>query len=83
MTIYEDSESLENVEKLSYVLGSELWESKFDGLLALVKEYIVDVWKIRKLNCMIVTQDPVYDSILSLHLGRGVVSLNGKLGQKW
>ena len=45
---YEDFESLENVEKLSYVLGSELWESKFDGLLALVKEYIVDVWKIRK-----------------------------------
>ena len=22
-------------------IGSELWESKFDGLLALVKEYIV------------------------------------------
>ena len=45
---YEDFESLENVEKSSYVLGSELWESKFDGLLALVKEYIVDVWEIQK-----------------------------------
>ena len=45
---YEDFESLENVEKSSYVLGNELWESKFDGLLALVKEYIVDVWGIRK-----------------------------------
>ena len=45
---YKDFESLENVEKSSYVLGSELWESKFDGLLALVKEYIVDVWEIRK-----------------------------------
>ena len=22
-------------------IGSELWESKFDGLLALVKEYVV------------------------------------------
>ena len=35
---YENFESLENVEKSSYVLGSELWESKFefDGLLALV-----------------------------------------------
>ena len=32
---------IENVEKSSYVLGSELWESKFDGLLALVKEYVV------------------------------------------
>ena len=30
-------------------IGSELWESKLDGLLALmVKEYIVDVWEIRK-----------------------------------
>ena len=47
---YEDFESLENVEKSSYVLGSELWESKFDGLLALVKEYVVDVWEIRKHN---------------------------------
>ena len=47
---YEDFESLENVEKLSYVLGSKLymWESKFDGLLALVKEYVVDVWGIQK-----------------------------------
>ena len=41
-----DFESLENVEKSFYVLGSELWESKFDGLLALVN--IVDVWEIRK-----------------------------------
>ena len=24
---------LDNIEKLSYMLGSELWESKFDGLL--------------------------------------------------
>ena len=30
------------------MLGSELWESKFNGLLALVKEDIVDVWEIRK-----------------------------------
>ena len=36
---HEDFESLENVEKSSYVLGSELWESKFDGFLGLVKEY--------------------------------------------
>ena len=61
---YEDFESLDNVEKSSYVLGSELWESKFDGLLSLVKEY---VWKIRKHNYM--TQDLVNNSILSLYLG--------------
>ena len=41
-------ESLDKVEKSSYVLGSELWESKFDGLLSLVKEYIIDVWEIQK-----------------------------------
>ena len=67
---YEDFESLKNVEKSSYVLGSELWESKFDGLLALVKEYIVDVWEIRK--------HKLYDSDsgsgLQLHTQRGVVS---------
>ena len=73
---YEDFESLDNVEKSSYVLGSELWESKFDGLLALVKEYIVDVWEIRK--------HKLYDSDSgsglqlgtqsSPNLGRGVVS---------
>ena len=40
---YEDFESLENVEKSSYVLCSELWEIKFNGLLSLVKEYIADV----------------------------------------
>ena len=43
---YEDFESLDKVENLSYVLGSELLESKFDGLLNLVKEYIVDMWEI-------------------------------------
>ena len=29
MTIYEDFELLDNVEKSSYVLGSELWKRKF------------------------------------------------------
>ena len=43
-----DFESLDNVDNLSYVLGSELWESKFNGLLSLVKEYIVDVWEMRQ-----------------------------------
>ena len=84
---YEDFESLENVEKSSYVPGSELWESKFNGLLALVKEYIVDVWEIRKHKLLIVTQD------LQLHTQsspgersgkfsqNGKFSLNGKFSQ--
>ena len=74
---YEDFESLENVEKSSYVLGSELWESKFDGLLALVKEYIVDVWEIRK--------NKLYDSDsgsgLQLHAWSSPGERNGKFSQ--
>ena len=74
---YEDFESLENVEKSSYVLGSELWESKFDGLLALVKEYIVDVWEIRK--------HKLYDSDsgsgLQLHTQSSSGERSGKFSQ--
>ena len=80
---YEDFESLDKVEKSSYVLGSELWESKFDGLLSLVKEYIIDVWEIRK--------HKLYDSDSGpdqqLHSRslpgerNGKFSQNGKFGQ--
>ena len=79
---YEDFQSLDKVEKLSYLLCSELWESKLDGLLSLVKEYVIDVWEIRK--------HKLYDS--DSGLGRqlhsqsspgernGRFSQNGKLG---
>ena len=30
------------------MLGSEHWEKNFKSLLCLVKEYIVDVWEVRK-----------------------------------
>ena len=36
------------LEKISCVLGSEHWEKNFKSLLFLVKEYIVDVWEVRK-----------------------------------
>ena len=45
---YADFEVLNNVEKTSYALGSELWEQNFKSLLSLVKEFIVNVWKVRK-----------------------------------
>ena len=77
MTIYEDLESLENVEKSSYVLGSELWESKFDGLLALVKEYVVDVWEIRKHKLY----DSDSESGLQLHAWSSPGERNGKFSQ--
>ena len=65
---YEDFELLNNVEKSYYVLRSELWESKFDGLLSLVKEYIVYVWQIRK-HKLYDSDSGLVNSILSLLLG--------------
>ena len=38
---YEDFKSLKNVEKSSYVLGSELWESRFYGLFSLVNNIYI------------------------------------------
>ena len=76
MTIYEVFKSLENVEKSSYVLVSELWESKFDRLLALVKEYVVDVWEIRKHKFVIVTQES--GSGLQLHARSSTEERKGK-----
>ena len=34
----------------SFVLGCELWMENFDSMLALVKEYIIDVWEVRKVK---------------------------------
>ena len=42
---YEDFESLDKADKSSYVLGSELWESKFDELLSLVTHVRTNVTK--------------------------------------
>ena len=80
---YEDFESLDNVEKSSYVLGSELWESKFDGLLSLVKEYIIDVWEIRKHKLYDSDSGPGQQlhSRSSPGERNGKFSQNGKFGQ--
>ena len=79
---YEDFESLDKVEKSSYVLGSELWESKFDGLLSLVKEYIIDVWEIRKHKLYDSDSGPGQQlhSRSSPGERNGKFSQNGKLG---
>ena len=45
---FKDFETLDNIEKASFVLGCELWTKNFDALLALVKEYIIDLWEVRK-----------------------------------
>ena len=41
-------EQLSDVDKTAYVLGSELWEENFEDTLRLVKEFIIDVWEVRK-----------------------------------
>ena len=80
---YEDFESLDKVEKSSYVLGSELWESKFDGLLSLVKEYIIDVWEIQKHKLYDSDSGPGQQlhSRSSPGERNGKFSQNGKFGQ--
>ena len=32
------------------MLGSELWEDDFSSMLDLVKNYIVDIWKLRRVS---------------------------------
>ena len=41
-------EQLSDIDKTAYVLSSELWEENFEDMLGLVKEFIVDVWEVRK-----------------------------------
>ena len=40
---YSNFDSLNSLEKISCVLGSELWENDFGPLLTIVKEFLVDV----------------------------------------
>ena len=59
------------------MLGSELRESKFNGFLSLAKEYIVDMWEIRK--------HKLYDSDSGsgehLHFQSSSGERNGKFSQ--
>ena len=74
--------SLYNVGKSSYVLVSELWESKFDGLPSLVKDYIVDVWGIHKHKLYDSDSGPGHQHHFQSSPGErnGKFSQNGKLG---
>ena len=65
------------------MLGSELWKSKFDGLLNLVKEYIIDVWEIPKHKLYDGDSGPSQKlhSRSSPGERNGKFSQNGKFGQ--
>ena len=47
---FKDFEALDNVERVSFALGCEPWTENFDSMLALVKEYIIDVWEVRNVK---------------------------------
>ena len=68
---FEDFESLDNFEKASFVLDSELGEDDFSSMLDLVKDYIVDVLELRKAR--------LYDKNLSFPQAQCKNS-SGKLG---
>ena len=47
---FKDFEALDNIERASFVLGCELWTENFNSMLALVKEYLIDLWVVRKVK---------------------------------
>ena len=48
--LFKDFEALDNTERVSFVLGCELWTDNFDAMLALVKEHISNLWEVRKVK---------------------------------
>ena len=44
---FEHFQSLDSFEKSSYVLGSEAWEEYSSGLLGLIKDFVLSVWRTR------------------------------------
>ena len=49
---FEHFDALDSLGKLSFILGSELWEEHFDSLLPLVKDYVVNIWEEWKIKVM-------------------------------
>ena len=75
---FEHFDALDSLGKLSFILGSELWEEHFDSLLPLVKDYVVYIWEVRKINYMVMThpslspQPEIWGNLLGLR-GRVVI----------
>ena len=55
---YSNFDLLNNLGKTSYALDSELWEDAFGFLFSIVKEFLVDVWKSRKLKLYCLSWSP-------------------------
>ena len=46
---FERFDALDSLGK-SFILGNKLWEEHFDSLLLLVKDYVVNIWEVRKIK---------------------------------
>ena len=47
---FEHFQSLDSFVKSSYILGREAWEEYSSGLLGLIKDFVLSVWKERKVK---------------------------------
>ena len=47
---FEHLKSCDIAGKSHFILGTELWGSRYEDLLRLVKSYIIDIWELRKSN---------------------------------
>ena len=45
---FEHFKSCDIAGKSHFILGTELWGSRYEELLHLVKSYIIDIWELRK-----------------------------------
>ena len=75
----ETSNSLNNLEKMSYVLGSELLGDNFGSLyihVHVVKKFLIDVWESRKLKVLAPSLTP-WGEILVRVVNRGMVGMAG------
>ena len=71
-------DALDSLGKSSFILGSELWEEHFDSLLPLVKEYVVDVWEVRKIKLYGDDSSQSQSSTGDLGEFTGIVGQSGK-----
>ena len=72
-------EQLSDIDKTAYVLGSELWEENFEDTLRLVKEFIVDVWEVRKQKLYGEDACPSHHHSQTLAGDKGPVTVGGGL----
>ena len=45
---FEHFKNCDTAGKSHFILGTELWGSRYEELLRLVKSYIIDIWELRK-----------------------------------